>query len=471
MMRTEVVRTGEPASGDDGVRAPGGSARRSPYERFCHSVVLPAADLALRQRVRATFDELLAFQWAAPDEIDRFRNRRLGELIRVSAERVPFYRSVFRERGLRPGDIQTPYDLPRLPVLTKQHLRDHFEALRDEAHRGPTYAAKSSGSTGTQTTVLLDRACNDEVFATQLLFWSWGGFSMGRPHLQTGIALERGITKTLKDLVFRCSYFSAFELEDAALAAMVRQIDRRGIRTLFGYASSHYLLARYLDARGERRRMDSMFSWGDSLFPHYRDLIERTFECKVNDCYGLGEGLQCAAQCEEHDGLHEAMHGVIIEIVNHDGMAVPAGQLGRVVVTRLVPGPMPLIRYDTGDIAHVVDGPCPCGRALRRLSRVQGRSTDIVTTPAGDRLIVHVFTQIFQAIPQIAQFQIRQDRPEAIRVLYVGGRGFEPGVLEHVRAEILSHCRYPLEITFECVDDVPVERSNKRRFVISSVPF
>jgi phenylacetate-CoA ligase len=160
-----------------------------------------------------------------------------------------------------------------------------------------------------------------------------------------------------------------------------------------------------------------------------------------------------------------------VEIVDHEGQPVPTGQLGRVVVTRLTPGPMPLLRYDTGDVAHFLEGPCDCGRSLRRLSRIQGRSTDIVTTPAGDRLIVHFFTQIFEMIPEIAQFQVRQQRPESISILYVKGPGFNEGIVDRVRAEILANCTYPLSIDFSSVAEIPLEKSNKRRFVISDVPF
>jgi phenylacetate-CoA ligase len=102
---------------------------------------------------------------------------------------------------------------------------------------------------------------------------------------------------------------------------------------------------------------------------------------------------------------------------------------------------------------------------------VQGRATDIVTTPAGDRLIVHFFTQIFEMLPEIAQFQVRQERPEAITVLFVKGDGFKESVLDTVRRQIAAHCVYPLEVAFTSVPDIPLERSNKRRFVISSVPF
>jgi phenylacetate-CoA ligase len=441
------------------------------YQRFCQDVLLPASDVALGYDVAARFRELQRFQWLPAADIDRYRTSRLQRLLGLAAERVPFYRDYFRHAGLTPAAIVSAGDLPRLPVVGKTELRDHPERLMVEGYRGRTSAMKSSGSTGTQTTVYLDKACDTEVFATQLLYLSWGGFAMGKPHLQTGMSLRRGTVRTIKDFLFGCTYMSGFDLTDNKVEEALRVIERRGIRMMMGYASSLYVIARYLQKTNQRLRMESAFTWGDSLFPHYRELIEATLGCKVTDCYGLGEGLQCAAQCEQHDALHEHMHGVIVEVVDGGGQPVADGELGRVVVTRLEAGPMPLIRYDTGDAASFVPGPCGCGRQLRRLSRVQGRATDIVTTPGGDRLIVHVFTQIFEMIPEIRQFQVRQSEPASIRILYVPAAGFGPGILENVRAEISRHCTQPPRVDFEAVDDIPLEASNKRRFVISSVPF
>jgi phenylacetate-CoA ligase len=94
-----------------------------------------------------------------------------------------------------------------------------------------------------------------------------------------------------------------------------------------------------------------------------------------------------------------------------------------------------------------------------------------VTTPSGDRLIVHFFTQIFEMIPEIEQFQIRQRTPESITVLYVPAPGCTDSVLGRVRSQILQHCRFPLKVDFRAVEEIPLEKSNKRRFVISAVPF
>jgi len=64
-----------------------------------------------------------------------------------------------------------------------------------------------------------------------------------------------------------------------------------------------------------------------------------------------------------------------------------------------------------------------------------------------------------------------QQVADGIRIRFVPGARFRPELLEQVRRQILAECRFPLEITFEQVDEIGLEKSNKRRFVISSVPF
>jgi phenylacetate-CoA ligase len=440
------------------------------YQFFFEKLILPFSDLILGQSVSKTLTELRGFQWNSLEEINSYRNRKVHLLLTQATERIAYYQDVKKSLNLCTNSMLSYEDLQRFPILEKKTIREQGDRLIDPRFIGRKYKMMSSGSTGVQTTVWSDAASMNEVYATQLLFWEWGGFKLADRHLQTGMSLDRGVTKKLKDYLFRCNYFSAFGLTDKHLRLMLDQIDRKKIEFVFGYASSIYLFAKYIESIGETRQLRSVFTWGDSLFPHYRQSIERVFRCKVSDCYGLGEGLQCAAQCELHDGLHEAMHGVVVEIVDSNGMPCPIGEIGRVIVTRLEHGCMPLIRYDTGDIASFLPEPCPCGRKMRLLSRIQGRATDIVSTPYGDRLIVHFFTQLFEMVPQIHQFQVRQEQADRIQVLYVASDKFEMPLLDQLRKQIQMNCKFPLQVDFVPVSDIPLEKSNKRRFVISSIP-
>ena len=127
------------------------------YQRFCHDVVLPLSDIVLGQQVRSRLTELLRFQWFNRDDINRHRDLRVSELLRFCQAQVPFYRDAFEHVGVSEADLSKPGVLETLPILTKTHLRESFDVLQVTGFSGTTYKMMSSGSTGVQTVVLLDK--------------------------------------------------------------------------------------------------------------------------------------------------------------------------------------------------------------------------------------------------------------------------------------------------------------------------
>jgi len=48
------------------------------------------------------------------------------------------------------------------------------------------------------------------------------------------------------------------------------------------------------------------------------------------------------------------------------------------VITTLTREATPLVRFRTGDLVRLFYEPCPCGRTLARLSRIEGRCDEVV---------------------------------------------------------------------------------------------
>ena len=106
-------------------------------------------------------------------------------------------------------------------------------------------------------------------------------------------------------------------------------------------------------------------------------MIERVFEASPVDLYGLTEIGYVAWQCELRDALHVNAAAFLVEVLRDKRPAAP-GELGRVVVTDLRGRTVPLLRYDTGDLAVAAAGPCACGRSTQLLGRMEGRSAGTV---------------------------------------------------------------------------------------------
>lgn len=106
------------------------------------------------------------------------------------------------------------------------------------------------------------------------------------------------------------------------------------------------------------------------------------------DLYRLAEADIVAIQCPETSAYHIQAETVLVELLDDDGEPCAAGKAGRIVVTPLYSMAMPIIRYDTGDIAVADDdfanlkgSMCVCGRRLPRLRHILGRRRNRLTIP------------------------------------------------------------------------------------------
>jgi phenylacetate-CoA ligase len=117
--------------------------------------------------------------------------------------------------------------------------------------------------------------------------------------------------------------------------------------------------------------------WSDEM----RQRIEQNSGIKAYDIYGLSEiiGPGVASECAAQSGLHIFEDHFYPEIINPDtGDVLPDGETGELVLTTLSKQAIPMIRYRTRDITHVITEPCKCGRTIRRIARITARSDDML---------------------------------------------------------------------------------------------
>jgi phenylacetate-CoA ligase len=349
-------------------------------------------------------------------------------------------------------------------------LRSSYPHLTTRPTGRKTYEARSSGSTGANFVVRQDSETAGWYRASFLLACEWAGWRIGEPHVQTGMTLTRNRGRWLKDLLLRCHYVSASDLCDHRLDQTLNLIERDRIQHLWGYPGSLYFIARRALEKGWNRPLGSIITWGDNLYPQYRSTIEAAFKTGVFDTYGCAEGIQIAAQCGRMNTYHVHTPDVIVEFLDNQESPVPPGQAGNLVLTRLHAGPMPLIRYQVGDIA-VRGGTrqCQCGRGYEVMGSIQGRDTDVVVTPSGNRLIVHFFTGIFEHFPEIESFQVTQESLGSMVLRLVPTKEFSPDSTANIISKLREKGASDMRIDVELVSEVPVSPSGKQRFVISKV--
>ncbi len=135
--------------------------------------------------------------------------------------------------------------------------------------------------------------------------------------------------------------------------------------------------------------------------------VERRWGCDVYQHYGMSEmGYGGGLECTAHEGYHLREADLFVEIVDPEtGASLPEGVSGEVVFTTLTRRAMPLIRYRTGDMARFLPEYCPCGSPLRRLSKVQGRRSNMAGIGPSLWLSMAALDEAIFSVPEILDFK------------------------------------------------------------------
>lgn len=322
---------------------------------------------------------------AAPlHEIRALQSYRLSRTVRRVYENVPFYRKKFDELGIKPDDIKSVDDLPKLPFTYKQDLRDNypyglFAAPMDEVVR----IHASSGTTGKQTVVGYTQ--NDlDMWAecAGRALTAAGGDSSDFVHVSYGYGLFTGGLGL---------HYGAEKLGATAIPVSSGNTKRQ-VQILQDYGSDILCCtpsyAMYIGETVRDMGIDpttlpvraGIFGaepWTEQM----RKEIERLLAIRAFDIYGLSEiaGPGVACECQLQNGLHINEDMFYPEIIDPDtGETLPDGVYGELVFTCIGKEALPLMRYRTRDICSLDHTPCECGRTLVRMSKPRGRTDDML---------------------------------------------------------------------------------------------
>lgn len=435
-----------------------------------------------RERYSGRYQEFKALlertEWFSPADLRAYQDERLRAVVAHAYATVPYYRRVFDERRLRPDDIRTGADLPKLPLLTRDDIKRHFRELCSTAAAGKIKTGHTSGTTGTPLTVAYDA---DTIWMTYAVFdrhYRWAGLTFGAGGDRVAVARGNVIVPLAQR---RPPYWrfnrrqhqmllSSFHMSRTNLPAYFEAMAQFGPQVVDGYPSTLYLLAKFLEREGRFFPVKAAVTSSETLYDFQRAAIEERFQCRVFDYYALAERVAFSHECDRHEGHHLAMEYGLVEFVDGSGRPVADGSPGKLVGTSLHNTTMPLLRYVTNDVSARRAGVCSCGRGLELMEDVTTKAEDVLTLKDGRLISPSVLTHPFKPLDSIEGSQIVQTAPDAVTVRLVPGPGFNDALTGHLVKELQARLGDDVRIDVVLVDQLEHSANGKFKWVISKVP-
>lgn len=320
---------------------------------------------------------------ASREQIEQWQNEGLVSVVKRVYENVPYYRAKMDEAGITPEDIKSTADLPKLPFLTKDDLRDAYPyGLLVIPLKDCVRIQSTSGTTGRRVVDfythkdidMWENGCARAIVAAggtdeDVCHVCYGyGLFTGGPGLNGGshkvgcLTLPMSSGNTDRQLQFMTDLGSTILCCTPSYASyLAESIEERGLK--------------------EQVKLKAGIFGAEAWSEEMRHNIENKLGIKAYDIYGLTEieGPGVAFECEAQEGMHICEDYFIPEIVDPDTLEpVPDGQIGELVFTSFAKEAFPLIRYRTKDITYITREKCKCGRTHARIHRLMGRTDDML---------------------------------------------------------------------------------------------
>jgi phenylacetate-CoA ligase len=386
---------------------------------------------------------------------------------------VPFYRKKFDELGIDPDSFRSLEDVNKLPFTSKDDLRMSYPyGMFAVPLREVVRVQASSGTTGMPTAVGYTR--ND------IKNWS---------NLAARILVAGGVTQNdIVQIAFDYGLFTgALGLHYGAerIGASVIPISsvntRRQVKIMQDFKTTalmctpgHALsiadtiieMGINVNSMSLKYGLFGAEPWSEAM----RHELQEKLKIIATDNYGLSEVMSpgVAGECPERNGLHINEDHFLIEVVDPETLEpLPEGRTGELVITTLTKEAFPVMRFRTRDLTSLITEPCPCGRTFVKMSKVMGRTDDMIKIKGITVFPSQIESVLFEIEGVEPHFQVILERKAAVDELTVLVEVSESIFFDQVRKQkdFIERIKSKLASEFGIPVDVkPVEKKRLERF-------
>jgi len=404
-----------------------------------------------------------------------YQNFQIQEFIQYCYNNVSYYKELFDNNGINPYEIKDKESLKRIPILTKDIVRDNIDKLlASNIPKEKMKKTNTSGSTGKPLTLYSDKSRSEYLAAGLWRIYLRCGWKPGERigyiwGFQTGGKDANGLKKRIKEFFTGATYLSAWKANDEDFQEWYKRLEHQKVKLLVCYASSGSRFASWLLDNGLKlNSIKGVFCTSEKLFDHQKALIEKAFNSKVFNLYGCGEVNHVACTCA-NGKMHVNPDMVVVEVDEpNDSGNTP------LILTGFRNLGMPFLRYQNGDAGSLINEKCSCGFDTEQMELNVSRLSDIFTFQDGKKypslyFILRIYKEGFEGIEL---FQFYQDKIDHIYFYIVKNEKFNAQTEEKLKMavlEIQNHINDQAIVELIYKDYIEQSKSSKHYYARSDI--
>ena len=373
-------------------------------------------------------------------------------LVHQAYYKSPFYRHLYDQHNVDISKIKKIEDIERLPILTKNDIRDHINTIFIGSRLNRS-TAHTSGTTGSPLTLYRDYQSIVKEAAYQWSHRMNFGYEVG---MRT-VTLRGNLGKKQMECFDPHSntlYLSSYNLSQNNAEWYYERIRDFAPQAILAYPSSLETLANYFQGMGKSLHVPLSFTSSESVYAHQREKIEPVFNTKIVDWYGNAE--RTIALEQNTLGLYDELPLYSVNEIFDD----------HAITTSLINFSFPLIRYRVDDVFVTTNteagGP-------KIIESIQGRSNDYLLLPDGTR--VGLLCNAMKGIDHLLFAQIVQEHNQSFTLRLVVNDHFTEKNEQQARNNIIKRVgeRALFDVEYVREDEIIRSKSGKFKMIVNSV--
>lgn len=377
------------------------------------------------------------------------------------------------EHAKKTTKFYSKYDAKKIedmPVINKSIIVENYDDIRSNLYlTEDLHKMSTSGSTGTPLTVVQDAKKRKRVIAEVMFFGKVCGYKFGQRQIFFRVwvnsvkksKLQRFLQNMITEDISNLDEKKMNEIEE------ILKNDQK-IKNILSYASTLGQVSKYLLKKGYSPKdfsVTSIISGSELLQDETRENLKKVFNCNIVSRYANEENGIMGQECVTNQEIHLNTADYYFEFLKLDeDKPARKGELARIVVTDLYNYALPMIRYDTGDLAIV--GESECNIKTNVIKEIFGRRVDMIFNTKGETLSPHSITNNMWGTKNIKQFKFIQTNKKEYKILINPDKDFkkEEGEKE-LKEKFIKLLGKDAIIAFEYTDEIPVLASGKRKYI------